>query len=230
MVSGCATVLVLTAAGVGYGIYSFVQGVEHGSNTCLPSDFPRYPGAVNGGFSFELNGSYPGTTCHVTLESSDDVASVTAFYQSKLNAGNWQVTSSDEQADLLTFQRARRDAPFGKVQVAAKDSGAEITVDVYTNTCLPLGFPKYPGARFGGQSAEVGATRACHVVFVSNDSVAAVTGFYEKALNTGEWQVTSSTGGEISFRLRNGQRTVASGTVTIGLSSDRTEIKVDSSP
>ena len=227
MLAGCSTVVVLTVGGVGYGIYSFVQGVKNGSNTCLPSDFPRYPGAVYARFSFDLNGVYPGNTCHAVFESTDDVASVTAFYQSKLNTGDWQVTSNGDPANQVTFQPAKSAAPFGTVQVAVSNTHTEITIDLFTSTCLPLGFPTYPGAKFGGQSAEVGATRACHVVFVSNKSVAAVTAFYQRALNTGNWQVTSSTAGQVGFRLRNGKRTVASGTVTVAVSGERTEIKVD---
>jgi hypothetical protein len=224
-------VIVLTVVGLGYGIYSFVQGVTHGTNTCLPSDFPRYPGAKYAFFSFELNGAYPGTTCHAVFESNDDVGTITAFYQSKLNTGDWQVTSIGDQADGVTFQPAKSAAPFGTVRVAVINTHTEITIDLFTSTCLPLNFPTYPGAKFGGQNAEVGGVRnACHVVFGSKDSVAAVTRFYERELNTGNWQVTSSAAGQVGFRLRNGKTTIRSGTVTIVVSGDRTEIKVDVYP
>jgi hypothetical protein len=226
-VAGCLTLVVLTTAGVGYGVYSYVQGVKNGSNTCLPSNFPRYPGAVYAGFAFDLNGKYPGYTCHATFQSNDDVAAVTAFYQSRLNTGDWQVTSIGEPAAIVTFQPTRSAAPFGTVQVAVSDGHTEITIDLYTSTCLPLGFPKYPGAGFAGQDEEVGATRACHVVFVSKAGVAAITAFYEKALNSGRWQVSSSSAGQISFRLTNGKRTDASGTVMFVESGERTEIRVE---
>lgn len=72
-------------------------------------------------------------------------------------------------------------------------------------------------------------TRVCHVVFVSKASVAAVTAFYEKALSSGRWQVKSSSAGQIGFRLSNGKRTDASGTVTVVTSGERTEIRVVSS-
>jgi hypothetical protein len=224
-------VLVLTVAGVGYGIYSFVQGVKNGSNTCLPSDFPRYPGAVYARFSFDLNGAYPGSTCHAVFESNDDVASVTAFYQSKLNTGAWQVTSLGTQAGTVNFQPAKGAAPFGTLQVAASNTQTEITIDLFTATCLPLSFPMYPGAEFGGQSKDVGGgSSACHVVFVSNDSVAAVTAFYKRELNTGNWQVTSSSAGQVGFRLKNGKTTVRWGTVAVAVGDDRTEINVDVYP
>ena len=227
VLAGCSTVVVLTAVGVGYGIYSFVQGVKHVSTTCLPSDFPKYPGAVYAGFTYELNGAYPGNTCHVVLESNDHVAAVTAFYQSKLNTGAWQVTSSGTQAEKIIFQPAKSDAPFGAVQVVVSNTHTEITIDLFTSTCLPLNLPRYPGAKFGGMTKEVGTRNACHVVFVTNDRVAAVTAFYKRELNAGNWQVTSNAAGQVAFRLRNGKRTMASGTVTIAVSGERTEIKVD---
>jgi hypothetical protein len=222
-------VVVLTAAGAGYGIYSYVQGVKHGSNTCLPSDFPRYPGAAYAEFSLDLNGTYPGLSCHAVFESSDDVASVTAFYQAKLDTGGWHVTPLGNQTGTITFQPAKSDAPFGTVLIAVANSHTEITIDLYTSTCLPLNFPRYAAADFGGQNKGEGGI-GCHVVLVTNDSVAAVTSFYRRELNTGNWQVTSSAAGKLSWRLRNGKRTDASGTVTIALSDDRTEINVDSYP
>jgi hypothetical protein len=233
VLAGCSTVVVLTAVGAGYGIYSFVQGVKHGSTTCLPSDFPRYPGATYAGFSFDLNGAYPGNTCHAVFESNDDVATVTAFYQSNLNTGAWQVTPIGNQGDRVTFQPVKSDAPFGTVQVAVGNSHTEITIDLYTSTCLPLKFPLYPRANFGGQNEGLDGTstrNGCHVVFVTNDSVAAVTAFYGRELNTGNWQVTSSAAGQFGWRLTSGKRTTASGTLTIAVTGDRTEIKVDAYP
>jgi hypothetical protein len=223
--------VVLAAVGVGYGIYSFVQGVKNGSTTCLPSDFPRYPGAVYAGFTFDLNMKYPGATCHAVFESNDDVASVTAFYQSKLSTGDWQDTAIGNQADGISFQPARSDVPFGTVQVAVSSTHTEIAIVLFTSTCLPLNFPMYPGAKFGGQNTEVGAERTtCHIVFVSNDSVGSVTAFYKRELNTGNWHVASSAAGQVVFRLKKGTRTIAYGTVTIAVGSDHTEIKVDSGP
>jgi hypothetical protein len=228
VLTGCSTVAVLTAAGVGYGIYSFVQDVRHGTATCLPSDFPRYPGATYAGFTFGLNGAYPENTCQAVFEANDDVATVTVFYRSKLNTGDWQVTPIGTQVDTVFFQPAKSDAPFGMVQVAVANTHTEITIDLYSSTCLHPNFPMYPGAKFGGQNREVAGRSTCHVVFVSNDSVAAVTAFYRRELNTGNWQVTSSSAGLIDFRFVEGKMATASGTVTIVVSADeRTEIKVD---
>lgn len=233
VLAGCLTVVVLTVAGVGYGIYSFVQSVKNGSASCLPSDFPRYPGATFGGVSFELNGTYPGNTCHATFESNDGVPTVTAYYQSALNTGAWQVTPIGNPADSVTFQSSRSRTPFGTVQVAVAETHTEITIVVYSSTCLPLTFPMYPGARFGGQNAGPGATSAgtgCHLVLVTNDSVAAVTAFYRAELTHGSWQVTSSAAGQVGFRLKNGDATIRTGTVASAVIDDRTEINIDVYP
>jgi hypothetical protein len=91
----------------------------------------------------------------------------------------------------------------------------------------------YPRANFGGQNEGLDGTSTrndCHVVFVTNDSVAAVTAFYGRELNTGNWQVTSSAAGQFGWRLTSGKRTTASGTLTIAVTGDRTEIKVDAYP
>ena len=165
LLAGCLTVLLVTGAGVGFAIYSRVQGFLHGTYTCLPTDFPRYPGSANAEQTYELNGAYPGSTCHVVLESNDDVATVTAFYESKLNTGAWQVTSSAGQGGKITFQPAKSATPFGTVQVLVSSTHTEITIDTFTATCLPLNFPKYPGAKFGGMNKETGAISGCHAVF-----------------------------------------------------------------
>jgi len=164
----------------------------------------------------------------MVFQSSDDVETVTAFYEGKLNSGAWQVITSGKPAGQINFQPARETRPFGTVNVAVANARTEITIELFTSTCLPLGFPVYPGSGFGGQSSQVsGGVRVCDVVFESNGGVAAVTSFYQRNLNSGNWQVTSSAGGEIQFRLRNGKRTVAHGTLNIAVTGERTEVTIE---
>src|SRR5438477_2338005 len=134
VLAGCSTVFVLSAVGGGYWIYSYVQSLKSGAVTCLPSDFPKYPGAVYGGETYDMNNTYPGSTCQLVLESNDDVATVMAFYQSKLSIGAWQVTSSGSQEDRVNFQPAKSDAPFGTVQFAVRNTRTQITIDTFTST------------------------------------------------------------------------------------------------
>lgn len=228
VLAGCASAFVLAAAGVGYGAYSLIHGFLSGSSQCLPSDFPRYPGAVEAGWSFDLNGTYPGNTCHADFESSDDVAAVTTFYESSLNSGSWRVITSGKPAGQINFQPATQTRPFGTVSISPGQTRTDIAIDLFTSTCLPLGFPTYPGLGFAGQSSQLnGSVRECHVVFESSGDAAAVTAFYQTNLNSGNWQVTSSAGDQIQFRLKSGKRTVVHGTLDVAVSHERTEITID---
>ena len=234
VLAGCATVLVLAVVGVGIGYpaYAFINRFFTGSHTCLPSDFPLYPRATTADFTFGVNGTNPGFSCNVVFESNDDVATVTAFYQNKLNTGDWWVTTSDEQAGNVTFQFDRDAQPFGTVNVTLGKTHTDIAVDLFAHTCLPSGFPRYPGSGFAGQSYNVSGTGECRVAFVSNDSPAKVIAFYQHNLNTlgfGTlgWEITSSSAGEIQFRHRNGKRYDAGGTMTIAASRNQTMVNID---
>ena len=235
MVAGCATALVLAVVGIGYPAYSFVNRFFTGSHTCLPANFPLYPGATSSDCDVGLNGFYTGFTCSVTFQSNDDVATVVAFYQSKLDTGDWWVTASDEQAGSVTFQFVRAAQPFGTVNVTLGKTGTEIAIELLSETCLPYEFPRYPGSGFAGQSYDVNGSGDCKVALVSNDSAAAVTRFYQHYLNTlgygtFGWEITSSAGGEIQFRHRNGKRYDAGGTLTIAASGGQTLVNIDTRP
>ena len=153
VLAGCAVVLVLAGAGAGFGIYSFVQGIKNSSTTCLPSDFPKYPGSTTADENFGLYDVYPGFTCHMVLESNDDPGTVTTFYESKLSTGSWQVTLTDDPAGTIVFQPARNASPFGTVQVALASTHTEITIDTYTSTCLLIGFRITPGPSSADRAA-----------------------------------------------------------------------------
>jgi hypothetical protein len=230
VLAGCATVLVLAMVGVGYAadylVHNalIVRGVLS-ARTCLPSNFPRYPASVPRELTFDLTS--PGSTCHMVFESNDDVETVTAFYESRLNSGDWRVTTGSIPAGQINYQIATEAQPFGTVNVAVGKTRTDITIDLFTSTCLPLGFPMYPGARFGGQNSHVNGVRHCHIVFESNDGVATVSRFYQSNLSRGHWQVTSGAAGEIHFRLRSGKTTVASGTVNIAVRGGGTEVTID---
>ena len=222
--------LLLAVVGIGYVVHSLANGFRYGSYTCLPSDFPRYPGATFAGQLYQIGGTHPGHTCHIVFESNDDVETVTAFYQSKLNTGDW-VTSSGNPAGQVSFQLAKNTQPFGTIHVAASTTHTEITIDVFSSTCLLRNFPLYPGAKFAGQNYQLNGSQTCHVVFETNDDVATVNAFYEKKLNTGNWEVTSRTAGQVGFVHKTGNkkgiRFDAVGTVNIAVSGEHTDIKID---
>src|SRR6202162_5402623 len=91
---GCALLLVLAVVGGAIGITSLVNSFQHGGLTCLPSDFPKYPGTtVVNEQTFYGGGVAPGDSksCRMTLDSSDNVATVTAYFRDNLNGGDWNV-------------------------------------------------------------------------------------------------------------------------------------------
>lgn len=92
---GCALVLVLAVVGGVIGISSLVNSFQQGGLSCLPSDFPKYPGAtVVNEQTFYGSGVAPGDSksCRMTLDSNDNVATVTAYYRDKLSGGDWKVS------------------------------------------------------------------------------------------------------------------------------------------
>jgi hypothetical protein len=126
-------VLVLAIVGGAIGIVSLVNSFQHGGLTCLPSDFPTYSGAtVVNENSFYGTGVAPGDTksCRMTLDSSDDVATVTAFYNQKLNSGDWKVISFNDSSGQIQFERVSRPLTVGTVELLGRGTGSEIRIDL----------------------------------------------------------------------------------------------------
>jgi hypothetical protein len=130
---GCALLLVIGVVGVGFGIYSFVNSFSKGAFACLPSDFPSYPGATVSSFNTHFGaGAAPGDskTCLMVLESSDDSATVSAFYNDNLNTGDWHVTAVISSAGQIQFHRVSRPATVGLVEVLGKGQQSEIRIQL----------------------------------------------------------------------------------------------------
>jgi hypothetical protein len=121
--------LVLLAVGAGaYGVYRLGQG----GFSCLPSDFPKYPGATFGQISVSLNDPTPGNYCEMILDSRDAVGAVRNFYVSKLDSGDWQVTATDVEMGTISFRSTKRARTTGTVAVVSRSSYTEITVQLYS--------------------------------------------------------------------------------------------------
>jgi hypothetical protein len=126
-------VLVLAIVGGAIGIASLVNSFQHGGLSCLPSDFPSYSGAtVVNENTFYGTGVAPGDTksCRMTLDSNDDVATVTAFYKEKLGSGDWKVVSFNDSTGQIQFQRVSRPLTVGTVDLLGRGSGSEIRIDL----------------------------------------------------------------------------------------------------
>jgi hypothetical protein len=125
--------LVLAVIGGAVAITSLVNSFQHGGFACLPSDFPSYPGAtVVNENTYYGTGVAPGDSksCRMTLDSNDSVATVTAFYDQKLNRGDWKVISFNDSSGQIRFQRVSRPLTVGTVDLLGRGSGAEIRIDL----------------------------------------------------------------------------------------------------
>jgi hypothetical protein len=126
--------------GAGLGAVSLYNSFKH--YTCLPSDFPSYPGATIANYSFELNGTTPGSSCNMVFHLKDadrrfnpgeDSASVAFdFYQNQLSAGGWQVNASDAGSGHIAFRDVKRANTSGTVDLVAKVGYTEITIQLYS--------------------------------------------------------------------------------------------------
>jgi hypothetical protein len=130
---GCALVLVLAVVGGAIGIASLVNSFQHGGLTCLPADFPNYPGSsVVNEKTYYGTGVAPGDSksCQMTLDSNDNVATVTEFYNEKLSSGDWKVVGFNSSSGQIHFQRVSRPLTVGTVDLLGRGSGAEIRIDL----------------------------------------------------------------------------------------------------
>lgn len=130
VLGGCALILVLALAGAGLGAVSLYNSFKH--YTCLPSDFPSYPGATTANYTFALNGPTPGNSCNMVYRSKDSESAVFDFYQGRLSTGGWQATATDPGTGQITFRNVKRAKTSRTVDVAAKNGYTEITIQLYS--------------------------------------------------------------------------------------------------
>lgn len=128
LMGGCAVLLVLGAIGTGFGIYALVTKFQQGAFSCLPSDFPNYPGASVVNQHMTVAG---GTRqCTMVLESNDNVDAVVSFYVRNLSTGDWNIVSSEISNGPITFERKARPQTTGSVSVATQGQHTEIDIQL----------------------------------------------------------------------------------------------------
>ena len=133
LVGGCAVLLVIAVVGAGFGAYSLVSRFQHGGFSCLPRDFPTYPGASviaeNTQFGNEFS---PGdnTRCNMGFDSNDSVATVTIYYQAQLDNGDWTIVSSDTANGVISFQRRSRPQTVGTVTLLGRGQHSTINIQL----------------------------------------------------------------------------------------------------
>lgn len=100
-------------AGVLYVGLRVFSALHLGLSSCVPADFPHYPRATLA--SFVISDSFG--DCTVQYQTRDSASDVQDFYKSNLNQGDWTVTTVDDQAGLIRFQRTSRPDVTGYVKV-----------------------------------------------------------------------------------------------------------------
>lgn len=128
---GCLLLLLLGIGGGIWGVTTLVRTAQQGGFNCLPSDFPRYPGAtVTRVYTYVGTGVAPGDSreCQQGLSSDDDAATVTEFYTSNLNSGDWTITNIDTANGVIRFARKSKPQNVGVVQLLGRGRHTQIEI------------------------------------------------------------------------------------------------------
>ena len=133
LVGGCAVLLILGAVGAGFGIHSLVNRFQQGGFSCLPSDFPIYPGASVVNENTQIGNEFsPGdsTRCNMALDSNDSVVTVTAYYELQLNEGDWTIVTTDSANGVISFQRKSRPQTVGTLTLLGRGQHSSIDIQL----------------------------------------------------------------------------------------------------
>ncbi len=66
--------------------------------------------------------------CRESLDSSDDVATVTNFYASRLNSGDWKITANDTANGERRFHRESRPQTVGWITLLGRGQHTVIEI------------------------------------------------------------------------------------------------------
>jgi hypothetical protein len=123
--------LVVAVAGGLVGLVSLVRSFQAGGVSCLPADFPNYPGAsVTREYTYVGTGAAPGDSheCQESLDSSDDATTVTAYYTSHLNSADWKITTIDAANGEIQFSRVSRPQTVGVIDLLGRGQHRAIEI------------------------------------------------------------------------------------------------------
>jgi hypothetical protein len=134
LAGGCAVLVVIAGIAAVLGLGSLVSSFQHGGFSCLPSDFPTYPGAtVSSENTYVGTGVPAGDTkrCTMTLESNDDVNTVTSWYSSNLDSGDWSA-SSNTPSGTIQFENRSKPSTNGSIELLGHGQQTEIRITLYS--------------------------------------------------------------------------------------------------
>lgn len=128
---GCLVLVLIVIVGILVSGAALFNSLQRGGLTCLPADFPKYPGATVAGLNtyFGTNVA-PGDSreCQMTLESNDGVSTVTDFYTGRLDSGDWTITANDTGNGVIRLSRKSRPATVGEIQLFGRGQHTEIQI------------------------------------------------------------------------------------------------------
>jgi len=128
--AGCSALILLGVVGAVTGGKALVDRFQQGGFACLPSDFPRYPGAT-----VSSESTYTGTSgseCRMAFDTGDPVSWVGPYYQTWLDSGDWSVVSVDYDTGTITFHRRSRPQAAGTAKLTRLGQGTRISVVLKT--------------------------------------------------------------------------------------------------
>ena len=70
------------------------------------------------------------TRCTMVIDSNDEVATVTTYYEARLNSGDWTILSSDAANGVISFQRKSRPQTVGTVSLLGRGKHSEIDIQL----------------------------------------------------------------------------------------------------
>ena len=122
-----AFVAVLTLVWMGMVVYvggRFLSVFHVGVTSCLPDDFPKYPGATVS--SIVISDSFG--NCTVQFRTRDSSTAVTTFFETNLDQGDWvRVTDA---AGRIEFSRQSDPNVSGYVQVIGLPGQTQFQVQI----------------------------------------------------------------------------------------------------
>ena len=124
-----AVVAILTLVWVGMVVYAgarLVSVFRVGFTSCLPGDFPTYPGARIA--SIVVSDAFG--NCTVQFETRDPADEVKSFFETNLDEGDWVVTAVEEPAGQIRFSRNSNPDVRGYVQVIGFPGQTQFQVQI----------------------------------------------------------------------------------------------------
>ena len=126
-IAAVAGVLTLVwAAMVGYAAVQFFNFYHLGFSSCLPDDFPGYPGARIA--SVVVSDEYG--DCLVQYSTGDSGANVMAFFETSLDQGDWTVTDVDDRGGTIQFERVSDPYTQGQLRLISLPGQTQFQVDI----------------------------------------------------------------------------------------------------